>query len=1250
MALYPPVFAPSPGITIVESGGGTTVSEDGTTDTFTVALDVAPASDVIVNVSSDDATELSVDRSSLTFTAANWNVPQSVTVTGVDDALTDGDVNSSVTLSVDFANSDPAYGAVANVSTPVLVEDNEYMPTHPRYVRIERANGALAIAEVMVMHNGENVAVGGTATQSTTYGSAGAHLAIDGNTNGNLPAGSVTGTLNEANPWWELQLDADTEIDEIVVWERTDFSGQLSNFTIRLLGSDRSVLWEQAGNPEPSPSLALTPRYIPGITVAEAGGTTVIGENGLSDSFSVVLDSKPTADVHLSLTASDVGALSLTPSSLTFSAATWNVPQQVTIDAGLLADGVNLAEVTVAIETSSSAPEYANVPGELINQTIEVVTVDADSIGSGDFNGDGVADLFRHSGAEITVGINAGDALASQAWPVVDPLTGETVPFPSALWADAETATIGDFSGDGRDDLLHVQPTLQTWSLARSGDASFDYWELPVQGLTPSGPLSLALRPVVGDFNGDGRDDVAVFEVASGAWLVGESLGTSFRLTNWATDGSLPVVEYAVAADVNGDGREDLVAHENTGTVTVWLSDGTRFVGETWATLSPPNPNAPIQLGDINGDGKSDLVAFDSSVATYRIGIASDHGFDSNQWSDLSGFTADASLVDVNGDGIADLVGKDPLGEWIVGLAGNGQFSSQTWQLEDSTDWFVELSLPGSQARTVVDYGYRSREVFARLEQIQTTVDFAPSAGVIRGGALTESSGAGNAFDQAALLADSIGDVVDMRFVTGRLSAADQNLARLTNWLGVNSVDEAVAVLDAANLNPVVTVGEAVEFDHAWLQARLPSTTGLDWVDLDPSWKQYVGADTSKLQLDPLDPFWTPTSDTFGGSVVSFSDDFNGAVDYGAIPSSLSTTNGAVKTVGGKLLFQEQSAIFFNQSDGLNGTISVGVSKVQPGVQLFGRATKGSEYGLRFRVDTVVEGDFIHFDTKYVHGYGGGTANKTIRVGGGFEYQTFQRPILVADLYRREGTSVTVLASTEVPNAFDESSETTQVTVNYPFGIFSTTEVPPSWQRQYDDLVRQKFDVLRQISDLEFSARRTQDDIFSVTLQIGSASTASQISQLTALKQQLENQFDEINDFLSRAHTALFNLNSLISEMDAQRTTNPFLVRTETRTTTVEANYPAWEPAFDPSHISLSVDGDTITASVGTAVLTATNTSHHRAGLFGFANVAGEAADDLDISLEVAGQSIPSTALFSRHYQDPNAVPLGSRQIQQAVG
>ena len=77
-----------------------------------------------IALSSSDATEGTVSPASLTFTAANWNVAQTVTVTGVDDALVDGDVAYTIVTAA-ATSTDATYNGVNAADVAVTNTDND---------------------------------------------------------------------------------------------------------------------------------------------------------------------------------------------------------------------------------------------------------------------------------------------------------------------------------------------------------------------------------------------------------------------------------------------------------------------------------------------------------------------------------------------------------------------------------------------------------------------------------------------------------------------------------------------------------------------------------------------------------------------------------------------------------------------------------------------------------------------------------------------------------------------------------------------------------------------------------------------------------------------------------------------------------------------------------------------------------------------------------------------------------------------
>lgn len=106
-----------------------TVSESGTSANFSVVLGTQPAADVTVNYVSGDTSEGTVSPASRTFTTVNWSTPQTFTVTGVDDAINDGDITFNLQGSV--TTTDGVYGAMTPAPVLVTTLDNEAVLTLP---------------------------------------------------------------------------------------------------------------------------------------------------------------------------------------------------------------------------------------------------------------------------------------------------------------------------------------------------------------------------------------------------------------------------------------------------------------------------------------------------------------------------------------------------------------------------------------------------------------------------------------------------------------------------------------------------------------------------------------------------------------------------------------------------------------------------------------------------------------------------------------------------------------------------------------------------------------------------------------------------------------------------------------------------------------------------------------------------------------------------------------------------------------
>jgi len=113
------------------------LNENGGTETFSVVLATQPTNDVVFDISSDNTNEATVSSTQLTFTNGNWNTPQSITVTGVDDN-TNGNDSANITIAVNDANSDDAFDALVNQEVSItLTDDGDNLPVFTNPVGLQ---------------------------------------------------------------------------------------------------------------------------------------------------------------------------------------------------------------------------------------------------------------------------------------------------------------------------------------------------------------------------------------------------------------------------------------------------------------------------------------------------------------------------------------------------------------------------------------------------------------------------------------------------------------------------------------------------------------------------------------------------------------------------------------------------------------------------------------------------------------------------------------------------------------------------------------------------------------------------------------------------------------------------------------------------------------------------------------------------------------------------------------------------------
>jgi hypothetical protein len=320
------------------------------------------------------------------------------------------------------------------------------------------------------------------------------------------------------------------------------------------------------------------------------------------------------------------------------------------------------------------------------------------SIAVGDFNGDGRPDAVlvasTNGFGDVTPYINTGGG-GFRAEGAISTDAGSD---------NAEWPVVADVNGDGRADILvlDVGPTLAdaaaptygpaVTALLGDGDGSF---QQPIN--TPIGfePDDM----VAGDFNGDGRTDIALTDTSGNVHiLLGTGAGGFTPLDSFAGGAETgdPGLGSMAVGDLNGDGTLDLaVGNWTNGTVSIFLGagDGTFTAGPTLATTSP---NA-IAIGDLNHDGIPDIA-----VAAYGIDgtVSVFLGKGDGTFTGLAPFTtpnpaqtglsglSSIAIGDINNDGTPDLVvsGGSSNGKPSVSvLLGNGDGTFRLGSQETGT-------------------------------------------------------------------------------------------------------------------------------------------------------------------------------------------------------------------------------------------------------------------------------------------------------------------------------------------------------------------------------------------------------------------------------------------------------------------------------------------------------------------------------------------------------------------------------------
>ena len=501
------------------TASSTATMTEGSSTTVDVKLAAAPTGNMTVTFSDDGDSDVTwsgttLSGDALTFTAGNWNVAQTVTLTAEED---DDFVNDTETLTLTAANG--SYNGETAKITVTITDDDEAEIAVPATATMTEGSSTTVDVKLAATPTG-NVLVKFSNDGDSDVSLSGARL-LSG---GVLVFGP--GDWNKAQTVTLTAEDDDDFEDETEILTLTGsgggYNGKTTNITVTIEDDDVGIT-------------------VPGTaTVTEESTTTVDVKLAVEPSGTVTVTFSDDGDSDVSWSGT-----ALSGDALTFTTANWNEAQTVTLTAAADDDFVNDSETLTL--TASKSGGYNGETAEITvtitdNDTAGIAVPNAATVTEGNAKTVGVALATVPTGTVTVTFSDDGDSDVS--WSGIA-LSGDALTFTTANWNVAQTVTLtagqdGDFANDTE--------TL-TLMASKSGGYNGETAEITVtiedddtagitvpdmatvtEGNTTTVEVKLAAAPTASmtvTFSDDGDSDVSW----SGTALSGDAL--TFTATNW---------------------------------------------------------------------------------------------------------------------------------------------------------------------------------------------------------------------------------------------------------------------------------------------------------------------------------------------------------------------------------------------------------------------------------------------------------------------------------------------------------------------------------------------------------------------------------------------------------------------------------------------------------------------------------------------------------------------------------------------
>ena len=414
----------SPGFTISPTSGLITTENGGTVD-FDIVLNTKPDAMVTISLRSSNTGEGILSGDQVSFSAANWSNPQSVTITGVDDNLSDGDTVYHINFP-SIKSDDKRYAKKSIESLMVINLDNEIAQPPPKPTA-----GVTVVPTVGLVTSENQTSASFSVLLTSPPTSEVTITAVSSNINEGVV--SPLSHVFTGSNWDTAAVFTVTGVDDNVADGNKQYS-----ITLTAQSSDPSY----NGINIAAVQLQNLDNEVPGITI-NSNTPLETFESGTSTSFTVVLNSLPTANVSISIASSNTSEGVVSPANLTFTSSNWNLPQTVTVtgvDDNAVDGDINY-DITFGVQSSDtyysgmaipplSAVNHDNdSPGITINPSTPFET--SENLTTATFT----AVLHSLPSANVSINITSSDPTEATASPAI-------LTFTSSDWNNAQSVIV----------------------------------------------------------------------------------------------------------------------------------------------------------------------------------------------------------------------------------------------------------------------------------------------------------------------------------------------------------------------------------------------------------------------------------------------------------------------------------------------------------------------------------------------------------------------------------------------------------------------------------------------------------------------------------------------------------------------------------------------------------------------------------------------------------------------------------------